>query len=147
MKIRCFLFEDDERVRALLLQILESRGYEVLSFSDPELCPMYGASACPCNPEETCGDIIISDVKMPNVTGLGFVDRQKEIGCKINNVALISGAWSDFDLEHAQKLGCKTFQKPFILDELNEWLNECEKGVDPNRILRNWFQEMIPESW
>jgi len=31
-------------------------------------------------------------------------------------------------------------KKPFGIDELNNWLNQCEKGIDPSRELWDWFK-------
>lgn len=137
--------DDDGILRGLLRQILEGRGYEVLTFSNPGLCPLYNEGSCRCTDGEACGDIIISDVSMPNVSGLDFVERQKKMGCKVKNVALMSGAWSGSDVEKAKSLGCKVFQKPFPLAEIEEWLDECEKEIDPGRILTDWFREKLVE--
>ena len=140
MRIRVFVFEDDDIIRSLLWEILDRRGYEVFTFPDPGSCPLHLASGCLCPVEEACGDIIISDLRMPNMSGLEFVQNQMKKGCKLKNVALISGAWSDTDLQSARRLGCQPFQKPFKIDEINTWLDECERKINPKRILSDWFQ-------
>jgi hypothetical protein len=83
---------------------------------------------------------------MPNITGLEFVENQIKKGCKVKNVALISGAWSESDLEYTQRLGCQPFHKPFTIDEINEWLDECENKINPNRLLSDWFQGRTHQS-
>lgn len=145
MNKRAFVLDDEEILRELLKQVFERRGYEVISYSNPGLCPLYNEGSCRCTDGEACGDIIISDVSMPHVSGLDFVERQKETGCKLKNVALMSGAWSGSDVEKAKSLGCKVFQKPFSLAEIEEWLDECEKEIDPGRILTDWFREKLVE--
>lgn len=142
MDKRAFVLEDQKLMRELIRQILEDRGYEVLSFSNPGSCPLYNEGVCRCSEKEACGDVIISDVNMPYIKGLDFVERQKKIGCKIRNVALMSGLWTGSDLERAEKLGCKVFHKPFSISEMEEWLDDCEKKIDPNRILTDCLNEM-----
>jgi len=146
MRKRAFVFDDNEVIRKIIESILEDRDYEVLAFSDPGLCPLYRTTTCQCTSEEACGDIIISDINMPNVNGLRFVKKQKKMGCKVKNVALMSGAWSDSELQEAKALGCQVFHKPFSVDAINIWLGDCEKKIDTRRTLANWFRETGGES-
>jgi hypothetical protein len=67
------------------------------------------------------------------------------MGCKVKNVALMSGAWSEPDVEKAKSLGCTVFQKPFSLDEIGKWLDECENKIAPERILTDWFKEKLDQ--
>ena len=143
MNKRAFVLDDEEMLRELLRQVLEDRGYEVLTFANPGLCPLYKEGKCRCRIGEACGDIIISDVSMPNVSGLEFVERQKKMECKIKKVALMSGRWSEPDVEKAKSLGCTVFQKPFSLAEIEKWLDECENRIAPERILTDWFKEKL----
>ncbi len=69
---------------------------------------------------------------MPNMTGLEFIEHQKSMGCKVQNVAVMSGRWTGEELEHAKRLGCHMFKKPFKIDEIEKWLDECEKKLDNN---------------
>jgi len=141
MRKRAFVFDDEQAIRHLLGVILRARGYEVLDFSDPGLCPLYHATECRCSQDQACGDLIISDINMPTIDGLEFVRKQKEIGCKIQNVALMSGAWTAAQLESARQLGCTVFHKPFTLEAIEEWLDRCEKNLSTDRVLADWFRE------
>jgi CheY-like chemotaxis protein len=137
MKLRAFVFEDNEGLRRMISSILGRRGYEVFSYSEPLFCPIYLDRECPCPEDFACGDIFITDNSMPNVTGLEFIENQIRHGCKAieKNKALTSGKWTEAELERAKTLSCKTFQKPFRTNELLSWLDECEKRIDPNRKL------------
>ncbi|NIS60195.1 MAG: response regulator [Proteobacteria bacterium] len=135
MKLRAFVFEDNDTLRSMIGSILESRGYEVLSYSEPNLCPMSLDRECPCPHEHACADIIITDVNMPNMTGLEFLKNRKQNGCKIENRAVMSGRWTDKELDEAQRLGCQIFEKPFRFKDLSEWLDQCEERIDPKRRL------------
>lgn len=134
MKIRAVLFEDDRWARSMLERLLGRRGYEVFAFPHPGLCPLSHSSQCLV----ACADILVSDVDMPVTSGLEFVERQLRRGCKVKNIALMSGAWSPEEIERARQLGCRTFEKPLDFTELNRWLDECEQRVDPGRSLLAW---------
>jgi CheY-like chemotaxis protein len=135
MRTRVFVFEDNETLRSMICTLLESRGYEVRPFSDPSLCPMYLDRNCPCPHSDACADAIITDVNMPNVTGLELLENLNQNGCKVKCRAVMSGGWTDKDLDEARRLGCRIFEKPFRLDEILEWLNDCEKAIDSKRKL------------
>jgi CheY-like chemotaxis protein len=144
MKIRAFVLDDDEAIRSLISYILEERGYEVLSYSEPLFCPVYLDSKCPCPMKYVCGDIFITDINMPNITGLEFLENQMRNDCKatVQNMAVMSGAWTDTQLEQAKKLGCRIFEKPLNFEEVSKWLDECEKRIEPDRKLIN-LQELF----
>ncbi len=133
-KLRAIVLDDNYVLRTLIDDILKNRGYEVHGSSEPFFCPVYLDSKCPCPVETYCSDIIITDINMPNMTGLEFIEHLKRNGCKIQNVAVMSGRWTDKELEHAKRLGCHTFEKPFNLEEFEKWLDDCEKKLDPNKL-------------
>ena len=137
MKIRVFIFEDDDHIREALTYILRQRKYEVLEYLSPYVCPIYLDSECNCPQENMCGDIFITDINMPRVSGLEFIASQMKNGCKVitANKAIMSGSWTEEQLEYAGKLGCHIFHKPVSMDELNSWLDECERRIDPTRKL------------
>jgi DNA-binding NtrC family response regulator len=69
------------------------------------------------------------------MSGLEFIEHQKSMGCKMQKVAVMSGKWTNEALAHANRLGCHTFNKPFKLDEIKKWLDECEKVLDKSNKL------------
>jgi len=135
MKYRTILCEDNESVRKIFNFILEDRGYEVFSYEDAGDCPLNSLTECICDHINPCSDIIISDVSMPKVNGLEFVVNLRRKGCKIKNIALVSGYWTEKDISRAKEIGCTVFHKPLKTEVLSEWLDNCEKNIDPQRIL------------
>ena len=135
MKYRTILCEDNESVREILNFMLQERGHEVFSYKDAGDCPLSSYSGCKCNHMKFCSDLIISDVSMPNVNGLEFVENLRKNGCKIKNIALVSGFWTEKNISKAKGLGCAVFHKPVAPEELFEWIDTCEKGIDPQRVL------------
>ena len=138
---RVLLLEDNASILRLLTELYQDRGYEVLGFSNPAICPLQMTPECRCGANQRCTDIIVSDLQMPNITGLKFIENQRKKNCKCQQVALISASWTEEDLSMARDLRCKTFTKPFFFQDLDEWLDEVESSIEPTRELRNWFQE------
>ena len=141
VKFRAIILEDSPSILRLFTDLLTERGYETFGFSNPAICPLQLLPECRCDENQTCTDIIISDLRMPNITGLGFIEIQKRKKCKCRHIALVSASWTEKDLSIARSLGCKTFTKPFFFQELEDWLDEVEADIEPSRELLNWFQE------
>ncbi len=138
---RVLLLEDNVSIIKLLTGLLQDRGYEVLGFSSPVTCPLQMTPECRCGANQRCTDLIVSDLQMPAMTGLTFIENQRKKNCKCQHVALISAHWTDEDLALAHHLKCKTFTKPFFFQELDTWLDEVEATIEPTRELCNWVQD------
>lgn len=138
MRPRALIFDDDPMIRQMLWSIFDRRGYEVLTFPDPGLCPLHLKCGCTCGAETACTDLILSDLEMPCVKGLDFVEALVRKGCHCRHIALMSGAWSRHDIARASGLGCKLFAKPFHLSEILDWLAEVEGTLAPDRKLQEW---------
>jgi len=138
LKPRILIFEDNDSLRSTLEHLLNELGYEVHTFPNPGMCPQFYSSSHSCLLDDSCSDIIISDVNMPVETGIEFIKGRYNNGCKIKFRALMSGDWNETDLKQAEKLGCKVFLKPFDLKELIGWLDSCRKQIDHKRVLSDW---------
>lgn len=139
-KLRALLFEDDPVLRDLLTVLLEGRGYEVLAYSEPLDCPVYTEGGrCGCPAGAACGDVLVTDVEMPRVTGLQMLADQLGRGCRtdVRNIAVMSGGWTDARREVARGLGCKTFDKPFAVREFERWLADCAERARQDLELRD----------
>jgi hypothetical protein len=76
---------------------------------------------------------------MPFVKGIEFLENQLSKGCKVQNLALMSGDLTPDDQQRAESLGIKLFKKPFGLKEIDQWVNYAEKAIPPTRKLADWF--------
>ena len=85
-----------------------------------------------------CADVILSDVRMPGANGLDFIQAMLEKKCKRPHLAIMSGSLTNAENERAAGLGCKVFQKHFLMTELIEWLQQVEKTITAERILFEW---------
>jgi len=140
-KTRIILLDDIDSIRDTFAKLLTIHGYEVFSFSNPTICPLQIEPECRCNKNQTCTDIIISDLDMPSMTGLNFIENQRKKNCKCQHVALMSGLWTEEKLSHAHELGCKIFMKPVSAKDILKWIEEVEKYINPDRELCGWFEE------
>lgn len=131
MIFRAFVIDDYPPCRDLLFHLLGSRGYEVLCFADAGFCDACSSSISQCARDTPCADFLLTDNKMPGISGLELLTLQKKGGCKIANAnkAILSGAWSAFELDEAASFGCRIFHKPYELPELFSWLDAQEKAV------------------
>ena len=146
MNYRAFIFDDQKDIRQVLCSLFDRRGYEVFSFPHPGTCPLSEEEICPCPIEQTCADMILSDVNMPIKNGLDFIEEQIQKGCRCKHFALMSGDFTDGDVSKAKSLGIKIFKKPFKLKEVINWLDQIENDIDPKRKLSDWFLERMPQS-
>lgn len=138
MKLRIIVLDLDKANRDLVSLIARKRGHEVFPFSEPWACPLYADSECYCPEEHACGDLMIIDSRMLKMTGLEFIKRQKEHGCKgatHNKLVLSTTGKKEEELQFARELGCAIIKKPFRIDEVLDWIDECEKDIDPDRKL------------
>jgi CheY-like chemotaxis protein len=131
-KRRAIIYDDNEVILEMLKSFLANRDYEVICFNEPSACPIYGEDAKSCPKTGQCADVMITDLKMPRMTGIELLRQQADRGCKLDvrNKVVISGYAGEEDFEAIRKLGCAFFKKPFELSELSEWLDECEKRID-----------------
>jgi CheY-like chemotaxis protein len=139
MKYRTILCEDNESISKVLNLIFQERGHEVFSYEDAGDSPLSFCTECKCNQIHPCADMLISDILMPKVNGLEFVENLKKIGCKIKNIALVSGYWTEEDISRAVKIGCTVIHKPSPPEEILNWITFCEKYIDPQRVLSDIY--------
>ena len=136
--MRVVLVDDDNGFRESLAEVLRDHGHEVYAFENPNICPLQMVPQCRCNENEVCTDMIITDLKMPAISGLQFIKTQKAKHCKCNCIVLISGDFTEEDMLTAKSIGCNIFTKPLQLDDFIGWVNNV--SISPNRVLRDWFK-------
>jgi YesN/AraC family two-component response regulator len=112
----------------------------VLTCNNPAACHVYDNHSGSCIKQSQCSDILITDFKMPRMSGIELLQAQFLRDCKLDkkNKAVISGQIDNENKKAINKLGCAFFRKPFELSELSDWLNECEKRMDLSKTLSNF---------
>jgi DNA-binding response OmpR family regulator len=113
--VRVLVAEDDADMRALVAATLRADGYDVDEALDGSDALMsITASRIPGHEDY---DLVLSDVRMPVMTGVELATRLKRMG--YTTPLLLMSAFADEALHaQAEKLGLGMLVKPFDLDEL-----------------------------
>ncbi len=126
---KAIVIDDLDFCREVLADALLERGYDVSSYSEAHQLPFCAEDGSGCPSESGCADLILTDNKMPSLSGLEMFEQQIAKGCKLmdGKRAVISGSWTQEEKAKAAAIGCQTFQKPCYLDQLYSWLDKFEK--------------------
>ena len=117
----------------LLEKVLTRRDYEVITLTEPYLCPIYENNGSHCLKDHPpCADVIIADHRMPQMTGIELLRTQAENGCRLacENKAIITGHLDEHELQCVKDLGCFYLAKPFHIADFLCWIEQCEKRMD-----------------
>jgi CheY-like chemotaxis protein len=114
------VIDDDDTIRTLLTDILESAGYQVVSASDgQEAIDIYRSKSV---------DLVLTDLVMPNKEGLETIIEFTKSYPGIKIIAM-TGLIRRESLRTAKLLGAKrVLCKPFSLPELLEVVSEVLQG-------------------
>ncbi len=128
--LRVLLIEDDEELRQMLAEALRREGWRVTACADVRLwlrscidkgwTPVSGEHTNPC---ENRYDIIVSDIRMPDLSGLEALEILQELQCAhLCPPTILITAFGDETTHHkARELGAWTvLDKPFATKDLIE---------------------------
>ena len=134
--LRIFVFDDDPSITRLFDLVLSGKGYDVHTFKDPTFCCVYNQQH-QCQQGFPCADVIITDIMMPKMNGIDLLRLQRDKGCKLTpkNKALISAKIDTEQQEAVDELGCHFIRKPFRLDDIIKWVEECSERIAPDQQL------------
>lgn len=124
METRVLVLDDDVYCLDIFIEYLMDKGFHVLSFENPT-CPVIEQNLETCPMNAPCYDLVLSDNRMPEMTGLEFFLYQEQKGCKIptGHKALISGDISWEEQKKAVSMGYKMFKKPTSLHLIDHWID------------------------
>lgn len=116
------LGEDDEDMRELLRHVLEEQGFRVTATRDgSELAQAITKAIEPQNDVQP--DLVISDVRMPKVSGLSVLKELRQAGLEIPVIMIT--AFPDRETKRSiDLLEAKLLSKPFPVHELVRYANE-----------------------
>jgi len=119
------IIDDDPLVRNLLKTILKNLGYETQTYESPLEVPcIANPQAASCFNTDSPPELLITDIKMPGMTGIEFLLNITRKECKIKKMAIMSGYWDENYSKRAIELGCKRFEKPFQVEDIKSWVEE-----------------------
>jgi CheY-like chemotaxis protein len=128
--IRAVIIDDEPAVLCCVRKLLERRGYEVATYQNPVDYPVANIRSCPCPMQRSCPDVIISDLDMPDISGIQLFEGMYAKGCRCRHAALISGRGiEETELIRMAKYGTRFFMKPLDLLQFYSWLDGVEKDV------------------
>jgi len=134
---RVIVAEDDPDVRRLVAVALRPFGYEIIEArTGAELLDVIGDSLL-SDGEEGRPDVIISDIRMPGLTGLEILAGLRQV--KWSTIFVLMTAFADrATREEAKRLGADAFfAKPFDIDDLmTAIVNMAPSPVWPGR--KHW---------
>jgi CheY-like chemotaxis protein len=117
--------EDDDDMRALLVHALRKGHYRVSECSDGWglLAKVNSYLSPETGRREEKIDLIISDIRMPGLTGMELLDGVEGIP-GFPPMILITAFGDEDTHRRAHRLGAVTFDKPFDLDDLLSKVHE-----------------------
>lgn len=112
MKGKLVLVDDDRSLREMLEIILKKEGYEIITFE----------SAVPALEwivkEVNDIDVIVSDIIMPQIDGITFLEKVKEINKEVPVIMITANTRVDYAIEALKRGAYDYITKPFNNDEL-----------------------------
>ncbi|TVP56726.1 MAG: sigma-54-dependent Fis family transcriptional regulator, partial [Gemmatimonadales bacterium] len=132
--MKVLVVDDDAGLRKTLSLILDDGGYEVILASDAETGLRMAREASP--------DFILTDVRMPGMDGLEFVERYKGEGGTAT--VLVMSAYGSMNLAmDAMKRGAYDYlHKPFGAEEVLLTLKKAEEREDLRREVGRLREEV-----
>jgi len=133
---RILIIDDKENIRKLLSTSLSGESYEIDEAED-------GAAGL-AKFREVIYDLVITDVRMPGVSGLEVLDAVKEINP--DTAVIVITAFADMDdAIRALKRGAADYlRKPFKLEEIRSAVEkalETRRLIIENRLLRREVED------
>jgi CheY-like chemotaxis protein len=110
-KKRILVIEDDQEIRSMLEDYLSYLGYEVLTASDG----LEGLKEI----KSRDYDLVITDITMPYVSGIGIISVLKQKHPDIPVIAVTGYGYHAEELAH-EKRADRILSKPFEIQELKE---------------------------
>lgn len=132
LKIRFLIVDDHQSIRKLCMTVGTALGFECHEAESAE-------AALECL-ETASPDVVLCDLMMPNMTGLEFLPRLKELFPRCE-VAIMTGHGSIETAVQAMRLGAYDYiTKPFRVEELKLLLQRMQEKVSlvaENQFLRD----------
>ncbi len=131
MKKKIIVIDDEEQIRKLLVRILSSAGYDVVTASN-------GKEALDILPSVSV-DLIMLDMNMPEMDGLSFLRKVKDNNLTHVPVLMVSGEHNPDHIVESYKLGVYDFiRKP---EQTEVMLKRVENGLKIGEMIN--FNEFI----
>ena len=125
--IRVWVIDDDDSVRWVLEKALEAEQMEVRGFDSP-MAPLELLSVT----AEPQPDVLITDIRMPDIDGLEFIRRLERLGISLPIIVITAHTDLDSAVAAYQSGAFEYLPKPFDVDEAVSLVRRAAK-VNENR--------------
>ena len=157
LKGRIIIVDDEKEMRSLLEDYFENEGFEVTCFAVATAALEALASSGPLGQDKTEGDIdvIVSDIKMPQIDGLEFAARLQQLRPEIPIILMTAFGSIETAIEAMQKGAFHYVVKPFKLVEMRVNVDralehrklQCDNTALRQEVKRTWsFGSVIGKS-
>ena len=121
LKGRVVIVDDDQEMRSLLSDFLTSSGFETITFPLATEALVALSPGGKLGPDQTGGDIdlLISDIKMPQMTGLEFTEKLQGVRPEIPIILITAFGSIETAIEAMQRGAFHYVVKPFKLAEMS----------------------------
>ncbi len=122
---RVLVAEDDPALRELMARLLAFEGYLVTEAADGQ--EMMQAARASDGSADCSFDLIVTDVRMPGLSGLEVLARIRESGCHVPAI-VVSALPGDMVQDKLHELNALFLPKPFALENLRRVANRAVAG-------------------
>lgn len=128
-----YIVDDEENMCKVLKFCLEEDGHEVEYFTDPKKAIIKLQEACFINDSPSLRpDIIVSDLKMPQMDGIAFLSELKKIDGRLPLIMMTAYASVQNAVEAMKEGAFDYILKPFEPDELKLLI---KKAIEHTRLI------------
>lgn len=127
--------DDEPKICQLLEQILSAKGCSVrLASNGLEALSLF---------QQRPSDIVVTDIKMPKMTGIELLRELKHIDPLLNVVVITAYPSVDGAVDAMKQGACDFITKPFDITQIQAILYRCQQRLTLNRQLRHAGEGML----
>ena len=135
--MRILVVDDDAGLRRTVALLLEDEGHDVATAADGDEGLQKAIQEQP--------DLILTDVRMPGLDGLGFLERYREDGAGARVIVMTAYGNSDIAIDAIRKGAWDYIDKPFTPDSLLLRIRIAEESSKKDRELHRLRREVRVE--
>lgn len=124
---RILVADDDEDMRELVVEAMRAEGYRVEETATGQGL-LDRLSAVILDDQEDPFDLVISDIRMPLMSGTEILAGIRDLGCEMDFVLMSAFADEDTHREAAKLGAVAILDKPFELDRLRGLVRGLVRG-------------------
>ena len=133
-KMPILLIDDEEGIRNVLKITLESSGYQILAAADGEK----GIAIF----REQAPDIVITDIKMPGIDGIGVLEKIKELRPETEVIMITGHGDLDLAVKSLQNEAADFITKPIDINVLEAAIKKADERISISRRVKTYMDDL-----